>query len=52
MGVSLQVLGSGVLALVGLLVIIAIFLTQPAWIVPVALAATALNFGILLLVAQ
>jgi hypothetical protein len=52
MGVSLMTLGSGVLALVGLLVIVAIFATQPAWIVPVMLAATAVNFALLLFAAQ
>jgi hypothetical protein len=52
MDAILKTLATGVLALVGLLVIIALFLFHPTWIVPVMVVATFLNMGILLYAAR
>jgi hypothetical protein len=52
MDAILKTLATGVLALVGLLVIVALFLFHPTWIVPVMVMATFLNMGILLYAAR
>jgi hypothetical protein len=52
MDVYLKPLAAGVLALVGLLVIIALFVTHPLWLVPTVVTAAAVNLAILLFVAR
>ena len=52
MDVYLKPLAAGVLALVGLLVIIALFLTHPTWLVPTMVAASAANLVLLLKMAN
>jgi hypothetical protein len=52
MDVYLKPLAAGVLALVGLLVIIALFVTHPTWLVPTMVTAAAINLGILLVAAR
>jgi hypothetical protein len=52
MDAILKTLATGVLALVGLLVIVALFLFHPTWIVPVMVVATFLNMGIQLYAAR
>ena len=52
MDVYLKPLGAGVLALVGLLVIIALFVTHPTWLVPTVVTMAGINLAILLAVAR
>jgi hypothetical protein len=52
MDVYLKPLAAGVLALVGLLVIIALFVTHPVWLVPTAVTMAAANLILLLIVAK
>ena len=51
MDVYLKPLAAGVLALVGLLVIIALFVTHPTWLVPTVVTMAGINLAILLAVA-
>ena len=50
MDVYLKPLGAGVLALVGLLVIIVLFVTHPTWLVPTVVTMAGINLAILLAV--
>ena len=52
MDVYLKPLAAGVLALVGLLVIIALFVTHPTWLVPTVVTMAGINLAILLAVAR
>jgi hypothetical protein len=52
MDVYLKPLAAGVLALVGLLVIIALFVTHPIWLVPTVVTMAGINLALLLVVAR
>jgi hypothetical protein len=52
MDVYLKPLAAGVLALVGLLVIIALFVTHPTWLVPTVVTMAGINLALLLVVAR
>ncbi len=52
MAIHLKVLGSGVLALVGLLVVVGLMAAHPSFLVPLGLFGTAFMFLVLLVISR